>query len=98
MLSPYSIGTHHACYTMIQSLGALCFIFLANVLNFKRPFKALLLLGNLSYEIYIIHFVVLMSLAPWVGNPAIFIVLSLTTTLLLACWTNKLGKKIILSR
>lgn len=94
----YSVDTQHACFMMIQCMGALCFIFLANVLKFKRQFRTLLFLGNISYEIYIIHFVVLMSIAPWIPNHTLFVFLCLSITLFVSYWMNILGKKIILSR
>lgn len=81
---------------MIQSMGALCLIFLANVWTFSRQSKVLLFLGNISYEFYILHFIVLMSLAPWIPNSYVFIVLSLVVTLFGAHWMNKFNKRLLL--
>lgn len=92
----FSLDTSHPCIMMIQSMGGLSLIFLANVLNFRRRFGALLFIGNISYEFYIIHFIVLMSFAPWISHSYIFIALCLSITLFVAYWIHKLEKKILL--
>lgn len=92
----FSFDSTQTYFMMIQSMGALCLIFLANVWTFSRQSKVLLFLGNISYEFYILHFIVLMSLAPWIPNSYVFIVLSLVVTLFGAHWMNKFNKRLLL--
>ena len=84
-------------FMMIQTMGAICLIFLANVLCFRGRFRVLLFMGNISYEFYIIHFIVLMLLAPWIAQPYTFVLVCFVLTVLLAYCVNWLDKKILLS-
>ena len=69
-----------------QSLGAL--LLLGLVATRSEPIwlghKALVWVGNISYEFYILHFLVLAILQPFVASPFLFIILSFLLSLCMA--------------
>lgn len=75
----------------IQSIGALCVLFFFLNVEIKNKLKALLLIGNISYEIYIIHFIVLLALSQYIKNYYIYIFISLVISLVIAFFLSYLS-------
>lgn len=94
---PFMPRTNNTYVLMTQCIGALCLLYVCNSLRIELNNRPLLYLGNISYEFYITHFIVLMGLAPWLTNPAVLIVASFILTVCIAhvlhVGTNKMIEK-----
>lgn len=87
--------SNNTCVLMTQCIGALCILYVCNSLRKDISSKVLLYFGNISYEFYITHFIVLMGLAPWIINPTSLIIVSFILTVCIAHILNIGTRKII---
>lgn len=72
---------------LFQSIGAslLIFVFYTSKINAKKWYNQIFIyLGKLSYEIYIIHFILLLAMKPFIRNNVILILIVLITTIVSA--------------
>ena len=68
--------------------------------NRKFGDKISLWLGNISYEVYLSHGIVMGTLAIWLSeniNSGLFILLTVLTTLILSTFIHAIGKPIVKS-
>ena len=75
---------------MIQAVGASIILVLTYSCSLKITVKNILTsIGNISYEIYLFHFVILLSLRPITSDFSCFVVSSLSLTLIVAIIVHK---------
>ncbi len=81
---------------VLQALGASILVAVAYNSSIKLlTNKIIVWFGNISYELYLVHFVVLLALRPWYHNGLSYIMLSLSITLIVSFCINKLCSTII---
>ena len=85
--------------TIIQTIGAvfIIFSFYYFQINYTKWYTKLLIsIGNISYEIYILHFIFLLIFIPFLtnNNNTLLIIITFTLTLLMAYPVHKINNKI----
>lgn len=79
------------CMEMLEAFGML--LLLSVILKCKElpilSSKPLVYMGRISYEFYIIHFMLLIGLIPFISNFGLYIVLCLVGSLLMAILLRK---------
>jgi peptidoglycan/LPS O-acetylase OafA/YrhL len=82
---------------MVQAIGV--YLLLAAVLNLPKTSllssKPLVQIGNVSYEFYIIHFILLELLQHYVDNKLVFIILCFILTLILATAVHDINSRMV---
>lgn len=76
-------------FYIIQTIGALIIIYLLNTNTIIRIPKVLEFMGNISYEFYISHFVIILILAPWIEGGFILMITSLFISICVSLLMHK---------
>ena len=85
------LGDDSTLLLFIQSIAAAMIVAVVYLNRFKcLSFKPIVYMGNISYEFYLIHFVVLLSFKTLETFFTLYIILSLLVSIMLAIIVNKL--------
>lgn len=87
---------HNSVTTMISCLGA-CILIVILFDKRVRLFECIVFqfMGDISYEFYLCHFIVLLALKPFVSNVLLYIIICIMTSIFLAFYVKRLLQRVI---